>query len=265
MLQPGMSPAAKRQFATSYGRLIYLSREAEKRGLDKDPRFEESMRFKKMQALAEQLGRALQEDAGKIPDSDVENYYKANQAAFDEVELLRIFVPRTKASESLREDKAPDPAAEKASEQAMAKVADALHGRAVAGEDFDKLQKEAFTAGGLKATAPSAKMGAVRRTGLPPEHSTVFDLKVGEVSAVIPDAGGFFIYKLISKQEIPFDKAKDEIHKTLQAQKLKDAQQQALSEFTPELNESYFGSAPQRPTPPALARPDAAKPAVQPK
>src|SRR5678809_543331 len=49
--------------------------EAEKRGLDKGPRFEESMRFRRMQALAEQLSKNLVDEANKIPDSDVEKFY----------------------------------------------------------------------------------------------------------------------------------------------------------------------------------------------
>ena len=141
----------------------------------------------------------------------------------------------------------------------MKKEADALHTRAVAGEDFDALQKAAFTAGGLKATPPSAKLGKIRRTGLPPEHAQVFDLKPGEVSAVIPDTGGYFIYKLVSKQQAPLASVKEEIHNTLLGQKMKDAQAEFQSASTPVLSEAYFGPEQTAPKPPSMARPEAPK------
>jgi hypothetical protein len=169
---------------------LYLSHEAEKRGLDKGPRFEESMRFRRMQALAEQLSKNLVDEANKIPDTDVEKFYNANPEAFQEAELLRVFVPKMKTTVPVKDAKTPTEGEQKANEAGMKKEADTLHTRAVAGEDFDALQKAAFTAGGLKATPPSAKLGKIRRTGLPPEHAQVFELKPGEVSAVILTQAG---------------------------------------------------------------------------
>jgi len=48
--------------------------------------------------------------------------------------------------------------------------------------------------------SPTVNLPAVRRTGLPPAHVAVFDLKVGEVSQVITDNGGHYIYKVVSKK-----------------------------------------------------------------
>ena len=48
-LQPGMSSAIRRQLATRYGQVLKMSTEAEKRGLDKEPSFEEKMYFARMQ------------------------------------------------------------------------------------------------------------------------------------------------------------------------------------------------------------------------
>ena len=44
-LQPNMSPAMRRQLASAYSRMLTMSTEAEKRGLDKTPHFEEAVRF----------------------------------------------------------------------------------------------------------------------------------------------------------------------------------------------------------------------------
>src|SRR6202171_4677126 len=95
-LQPGMSPAIRRQLATAYSRMLRMSTAAEKRGLDKTPKFEEKMNFARMQVLSGELSSALQEDAGKVTDGDIEDYYKKNEASYEQATFARIFVPRAK-------------------------------------------------------------------------------------------------------------------------------------------------------------------------
>ena len=98
-------------------------------------------------------------------------------------------------------------------------------------------------------------MGKIRRVGLPPEHAVVFDLKPGELSAVIEDSGGYFFYKVVSKQEVPLASVKDEIRQTITGQRMRDEQLKFQNASMPTLNEKYFGgSAP-------AAAPNAPKPA----
>ena len=248
-LQPGVPAQSQTQLAEAYGRFVPLSKEAEKRGLDKSEKLETVMQFDRIRVLAMQLASQIQEEAGKVPDSEIEKYYKDNPEAFEEADLLRLFVPRTKIVEPVKGAKEPDEVSQKASEAAMKREADALHAKAVAGGDFDALQKAAFVAGGVKAAPPTARLEHVRRTGLPPEHQAIFDLKPGEVSPVISDEGGFFIYKLVSKQQVPLAEVKDEIHRTLQRQRFADMQQQLQSATTVELNQNYFGGEGARPNP----------------
>jgi parvulin-like peptidyl-prolyl isomerase len=123
----------------------------------------------------------------------------------------------------------------------MRKEADKLHTRAVAGEDFAKLQKEAYTLAALKGKAPSTKMDNVRRAGLPSAQASVMDLKTGEISAVFSDQSGYFIYKVVSKQVEPLDKVKDEIKGTLRTQRVQEQMKAVQQSATPTLDESYFG------------------------
>ena len=60
--------------------MLKMSTAAEKRGLDKTPAFDEKMRSARMQILSQELSNALQEDAGKVTDADIEDYYKKNEA-----------------------------------------------------------------------------------------------------------------------------------------------------------------------------------------
>jgi hypothetical protein len=103
------------------------------------------------------------------------------------------------------------------------------------------LQKEAFDAAGMKIESPTVSLPKVRRTGLPPAHAAIFDLKVGEVSQVISDNGGHYIYKVDSKDVLPLDQVKDEIHNKLQNDDAKAEMEKVTNSFKATNNEEYFG------------------------
>jgi len=128
---------------------------------------------------------------------------------------------------------------QKAGEEAMKKEANLLHARLAKGEDPDKLEKEAFVAGGLQGTPPPTKMEKVRRTNLPAAHQSVMDLKPGDVSDVISDPSGNYVYKMISKETLPLDNVKKEIQNQLSAQRYRDAMQKFQNNA--DLNDAYFG------------------------
>lgn len=290
---PNANPQTRKQVASVLPRLIAMSDAAKKRGLDKTSEYEEMLKIQKMQLLSTELQRKIQEDAAKVPPADVENYYKNNQEAFQQFNLDRLFIPRTKQVEAETKDEEKDEkpteeqqkakqAEEKAkaeqNEQAMTKLAEDLRTRAAAGEDFVKLQKEAFEAAGMKIESPTVALPKVRRTGLPPAHAAAFDLKPGEVSQVINDSGGHYIYKLNSKDQLTLDQAKQEIQSTLQTQRSRDMMDKINNSFKVETNEAYFGPGGPGPMPgtrgpgqrmpppgaPPAARPQAPPAATQP-
>jgi hypothetical protein len=271
-LQPNMSPAMRRQLATAYARMLAMSSAAEKRDLDKTPHFEEAMRFARMQILSSELSKALQADSGNVSDTDIQDYYQKNQPNFEQATFIRIFVPHTKrvetpapplkkatrsaAGKTDDDDKNAAPAKtsttakaapkkltpeeqQKQGEEAMKKEAERLRTQLVAGADPEKLQKAAFAAGGLPGTPPPAKMEKVRRTSLPPSHQAVMELKEGEVSEVISDPSGNYIYKMVSKELMPLDTVKTEIKNTISAQRYRESMQKFQNNA--ELNDAYFG------------------------
>jgi len=93
----------------------------------------------------------------------------------------------------------------------------------------------------MKIESPTVNLPNVRRTGLPQGHAAVFDLKPGEVSAVISDSGGHYIYKLNSKTEMPLEQAKNEIHSKMQNDRMREKMEKLNSSFKAETNEAYFG------------------------
>jgi bifunctional DNA-binding transcriptional regulator/antitoxin component of YhaV-PrlF toxin-antitoxin module len=273
-LQPGMSPAIRRQLATAYTRMLRMSTAAEKRGLDKGAKFDEMLYFARMQILSQELSRALQEDSGKVTDGDIDDYYKKNEASYEQATFARIFVPRAKqivnpvvkpkagakagakASATTITNQPPTEAQKKASEDAMTKLAAGLRARAAKGEAPDTLQKEAYAAAGLPGNAPNTKMEKVRRTTLPANHQAVMDLKPGDVSEVISDPNsGHYIYKLVSKETLSVDTVKPEIRSTISSQRYRDSMQGFQGNV--DLNDAYFGPTrnPAMPPPPRGAKP----------
>jgi len=309
-LQPGMPPAVRRQLAAAYVRLLTMSSAAEKRGLDKQPAFDEAMRFARMNVLSQELSRTLQSEANNVSDADIQDFYQKNLNNYEQVTFVRIFVPHTKrvappaapaaakkpasspkaesaapkkpasappiskakdpsepssaqaanteaekapAGESSAKTAASKPKApakalspdeqEKAGEEAMKKEAALLRARLIKGEDPDKLEKAAWVAAGLPGNPSPSKMEKVRRNNLPAGHQAVMEFKPGEVSEVISDATGNYIYKLLSKETMPLDSVKTEIKNQLSSQRFRDAMQHFQT--APDLNEAYFG--PSRP------------------
>jgi PPIC-type PPIASE domain len=258
-VSPNVTPQLRKQLAAVLPRLIAMSNAAKKKGLDRTPQYEETVKFAKMQILSNGLQRNIQEEAAKIAPEEIEKYYQEHADTYEQLNVDRLFVPRTKQgeAEAQEEGEKNDKLSEEAQkakqaeektkpeegEQAMGKLAESLRTRAAAGEDFVKLQKEAFDDAGMKIETPTVNLPSVRRTALPPAHAAVFDLKAGDVSQVINDSGGHYIYKVKSKSQIPLDQAKGEIHSKLQNDRTREMMDNLNNSFKVETNEAYFGPA----------------------
>src|SRR5499427_7466863 len=99
-LAPNPTPQQKKQLAGVLPRVIAMSTAAKKEGLDKTPQFDETVKFVKMQVLTNQLQRKIQEQAADIKPEEIEKYYKEHPDAFEQYNVDRIFIPRTKQVEA---------------------------------------------------------------------------------------------------------------------------------------------------------------------
>jgi len=268
-LQPNMNLQTKRRLADVYPRLLAMAQEARNRGLDSNLKYKELVRFSRMQILSQELSRSMKEDADKVPDADIENYYKHNPEAFEQADLLRLFVPKEKqhapvkadaaAKEATAEDASKQSEAQKADEEAMGKVANDIQKRAAAGENFENLQKEAYAAAGIAGAPAPTSIGKLRRSQIPVDQRPILDLKAGEVSGLFSEANGYYVYKLVSKDTKPLEQARDEIRTTLSQQRLQDAMAKYQRENKATLNEAYFGPA-GSPLPPRRGAPESSSP-----
>jgi hypothetical protein len=274
-LVPNVTPQAKKQLAGILPNYIAMSAAAKKKGLEKTEQFKLTSDFARMQILTKELQKTVADEAAKVPPEEIEEYYKEHADAFEQFNLDRMFVPRTKqpsadAKEEAKDDaekdknlsedakkakEAEDKAKADQAEQEMTKLAESLRARAAAGEDFVKLQKEAFEAAGMKIEAPTVNLPSVRRTGLQAGHAAVFDLKPGEVSQVINDAGGHYIYKVNSKDEMTLEQATNEIRGKLQNDRTRKMMDDLNSSFKVETNDQYFPGGVSAAPPPRVPRP----------
>jgi hypothetical protein len=227
-LQPDMPQSLKLKVASSYARNLRMAAAAEKRGLDKTPEFQEEMRYARMQLLSQDLDRLLQMQSKQISDAELKDYYQKNQSSFEQASVARIFIPPAK------------------SEAVMTQLAAALRVRAVAGEDPDALQLEAYAAAGMPKSSVNTRLVNVRRSTLPPRHEAVLSLRAGDVSEVFADPGGaHYIYIILDKQSLTLDEATAEMRTAIANRRYRDSIQEIQGGVV--FSDEYFNS----PTKPA--------------
>jgi hypothetical protein len=240
-----MTLSRRQQLAGGYPNLLVMAQEAEKRGIESTPRFQERLAFARVQILSQELIRQIDADSAKISDKDVEDYYRAHASLFERATLERIFIPKRKRSERSLTDKNSSEdvkAHEKETEDAMTREADDLRAKALAGASFLTLQKEAFATAGHDEVPPNPSLGELGSSDLPTAYSSVLDLKPGEVSQVYTDSNGHYIYKLVARKTESLKAAASQIRKTLQNQREEAAIQAIQGPITTEANTAYFGS-----------------------
>lgn len=252
-IQPNMPPAAKKQFATRYVTVLLLAEKAHELGLDQGPQFDEQLELARLQVLSRLAGERLQKDSANVPETEIEDYYHQHAADYKTISFDRIYVPKQKQTETPA-DKPNDADAQKkreTSEAEMKAEADKLRARAAGGEDFAKLQQEAYDFAGNKMKATNTKTENVRKTAVPASDASIFDLKAGEVSQVFNDPSGFMIYKVEEIKDLPVSSVHDEIARTLQGERMKSSFDSLQNSAKTTYDNAYFGT----PVPPSLKKP----------
>jgi hypothetical protein len=244
----------RKRVADQYIQALLLAEKAHESGVDHSPEFERQMYFLRLRALATAGYQDLQKQTSNVSDSEVEDYYKQHIGDFKAISFDKLYVPKQKFVETSA-TKPNDTDIQKkreASEADMKTEADKLRARAAAGEDFAKLQQEAYDFAGLKQTAQSTRMENQRKSNILPTDASIFELKKGDVSEVFNDPAGFMVYKIVEIKDLPVASVHDGIARTLQAEKLKAAMDGLQNSVKTTLDESYFAT----PAPPTLHKPE---------
>ena len=210
-INPRMIKLERHQLAQNYAKMLALENEALRDGLDKKPEMQALLRYVRASALGGGAYRQVVREAADNSPKQVEEFYKANQASYERYTLQRLVIPLVKQqrdAKSLESVADADNASASAGE--MKALAEKMHARATAGEDFGALQKEIFQQSGIQGD-PNVEVSDVMRGTLSAEQNQVFDLAPGAVSPVISDATGYFVYKLVSKRTPTFDAVSEQV------------------------------------------------------
>ena len=254
-----------RQIASRYVQVLTAANEGVKLGVEKDPEFNdqltEQLALVRLQMLAQYAERKLQAEASNISEAEQRAYYDQNPSAFEQVTLTRIFVPRNvPPAGAAAQPAVPSPAPDSEA------IAESARKQLAAGDDPEKVQKSIYEQLKNSTTPPTTNFGTRRRGALPPtQEQKVFSLNPHDVSEVMSDSIGHVIYRLESKQVLPFDQVKDEIKRKLTQQRLEDSKQKIMSTSKADYNEAYFGPETAAPRPGPAGAPPAASSATVPR
>src|SRR3954447_3525731 len=216
LLKP-LGPEDRKRFQANVAGLVQqlymteqISDEAAKLKLDQQSPWKEQLQMARANILTQAyLDRESSASAGSA--SDPKAYYDSHPGEFEQMKLSGILVafspPGTPASGT---------AVQRTEAQALEKAND-LEKKIKAGGDFSALahtdsdHQQTSVRGGDFGTVP------VGDPNLPPAIKTaVTKLQPGQVSEPVRVAGGFFIFKLDSRNTVPFDQAKPTIVQKMQ-------------------------------------------------
>jgi len=252
-LNPKMPPQARQNVANDYAKMLVLSSEAKKRGLEDTERYKDLVNFVKMQVAAQELLHTIQDQA-KPTDAEVQKYYQDNSSKYEEISLRRVYIPRNSPTA-----KPTDP---KVTDEALKAEGEKIRARLAAGENFDKVQQELYTEKGYKVPPPPTSIPNWRRESVPPAQASLFDLKQGELSQVMIEPAGAYIYRVEEKKVTPLETVKSEIQSQLGNQKMRTEMEALTSSIKPDLNEAYFRSQAGPPMGPGMVGPANSSPRV---
>jgi hypothetical protein len=247
LIHPNSPLSARKFFAAQYAKSLITAGRAQEMGLDKKPEFDVRMEVPRMtlgrKALKEKFDA---EEWAKVTDKEMQNYYRDHTIEFVGLDVDRIFVPKMPRDQD-SDAKLSEPEQQKRRQEwfeELRQEAEKLRVRALAGEDFLKLQSEAGIFAGLqeKDADPSMiTLLGVRRSMFSEGQRPVMDVKIGELSPVLTDQNGYSIFRVKARNTIPFEKVKTEIHRTLRAERAKHDMDVVLHSVTATYDDGYFG------------------------
>jgi PPIC-type PPIASE domain len=233
-LEPDAPSTANRQFSINYARLLAASDLAEQRHLDSNPEVAKELQVQvklaRMEVLADSLLREIRQQTEAIPEPEIRKYYAEHQNYFEQVELERVYLPKS----------APDNGQPAGNDPVQAK-AEELQTRAAAGEDFDQLQQEAYKDLGIKGTLPPTKLGFLPLTKFSADDAKlVFEMQPGGVTPLLNSEGAILILKLDSKKTISMEDARSEIETLLMHDRLDQELREATKSVKAQFNLKYL-------------------------
>lgn len=231
---PDASEAARNRLAVQYARTLALSALAEQQGLEKNlvlaKELDEQIKLVRMRILADAFLQNLQRQATIVPESEIQAYYEAHKDQYEQAQVRRVAIPALVPTENGR------PLDRAAVKTEMGE----LRSRAVAGEDLDQLQQDAYKHLHIQAMPPSVAVLTLRRSNIQGDEAKAFDLNPGEISAVLDLPAAMAVMKLESKGPMPIETVRSEIEATLRRERTQTELSKVTKKVSAQFNLQYF-------------------------
>jgi len=238
----------KRQFADDYIRMKLLAAEGMKAGLDKDPDVQSQLALLKENLIAQAELKKL-DSTMKVSDADLQKYYEAHKAEYEEVKARHILIA-FKGSPAAQAGKK-----ELTEDEAKAKAED-IRKQLVAGGDFAALAKK--ESDDVGSGAQGGDLGSFSKGQMVPEfEKAAFAAKPGEVTPVVRTQYGFHVIQVQEHNFTPFEQVKPTIEKSQREAKMRTALDELKAKAV--YSDSYFP----KPAPPPAPAPEAAAPKAE--
>ena len=236
---PDVSETARGRLAVQYAGTVAYSSLAEQQGLDKNPtlahEIEVELKLVRMRILGTAYLQSLQAQTTPIAPAEIQKYYEDHRALYEQVQVRRLSVPFVVPTADGRPlDRA-----------AVKTQMDELRTRALAGEDLNQLQQDAYQHLHIQAAPPPVNVMPLGRLGVQGEETKVFDLNAGEFSPVLDLPASYAVFKVESKEPVALQFVRQDIEAALRAEQLKTAIARAGKKITSEFNLKYLGLASQ--------------------
>lgn len=250
-VQRAIAAQGKRPLGDQYALMVMLAQQARAQHLDQSPAFVQKLTFQKEQLEAQTAVEAINEQV-KITPEDLQQYYTAHSAEYDELTLRQVVV-RKKPMEPK-----PDPAHPAAltgqgvSPEEAKTRADSIRKELLAGRDVKTILAE-FKQGDVIIDAEPRK---IRRGGMPADMEKVaFALKDGEISDPVDKPQALLFFQVIGHGHLEQKEVTPEIEKVLHQQKVEAALADVKKTNPVWMDDQYFGGPNHAPAGPTLGSP----------
>ncbi|HWE48973.1 MAG TPA: peptidylprolyl isomerase [Bryobacteraceae bacterium] len=235
--RPMYRGAGRKQLADNLVKLLILSEEGRKRGLDQTPAFKTQTMFEMANVLAGLTYAELNKDI-KVDDAALKAYYDEHKSEFEEARARHILIRMQGSPVPLKPGQK-----ELTDAEALAKAQD-LEKQIQGGADFAALaMKESDDTG---SGANGGDLGTFRHGQMVGEFDqAAFALEPGKVSAPVKSQFGYHIIKLESKSAKSFEEMKPDIEKRLKPQMAQKALDDLEKKSNVVMDPTYFNTAKQ--------------------
>jgi parvulin-like peptidyl-prolyl isomerase len=250
--QHAIATQGKKPLGDQYALIVMLSQRAHAHHLDERPDLIQKLAFQRKQMEAQIAFEELSQQA-KVTPEDVQQYYTAHAADYDEV-TMRQFVVRMKAAEPKADPAHPTAPTGLglAPEEAKARAA-AIRKEVAAGTDIKKVIEDFKAPGDIIIEADPR---AIRHKAMRPEMEKVaFALKDGEISEPVEVPGALVFFQVTKHGHAELKDVSPEIEKSLQKPKIDAALDAVKKNATLWMDEQYFAAPPKLADVPGLGAP----------